>query len=120
MSTPPTSARQERKSLTLPPRLLRYNYPRTDDTMNFDLLALRCSGCSAVLDDSRALVNHGDMVFHPACAPACDVCGRRLAPQDVAWRCEAEVVSRPWGYALQPVRFWCARCSGEWRTRGEG
>jgi hypothetical protein len=76
----------------------------------------RCAACRQPMEGRGDAVNHGDMLFHADCAPNCCVCGRRLGAADVWWRCEAEVVSEPWGYGVRPIRFWCRRCSGDWRT----
>lgn len=80
--------------------------------MTFEFLLPRCTACRTPLASQSAVVNHGDMVFHAACAPSCEVCGRHLGAHDAAWHCESEVVSESWGYSLRPTRLWCSHCWG--------
>lgn len=77
-----------------------------------DLLAPRCADCGEVVTATEEVANFGDLQYHLACRPRCEICRRRLEPGEGGWRAEGRVVSEPWGYGVRAERLWCPSCYG--------
>ncbi|MBI4491872.1 MAG: hypothetical protein HY690_03660 [Chloroflexi bacterium] len=72
---------------------------------------LSCGSCAGPLDDAATTVALGDLYFHAACTPNCEVCGCRLGPElEVDWSYQAHVVSSLVGYDRLPFHHVCAPC----------
>ncbi len=71
---------------------------------------LRCAQCGERAELDHPGINIGDLRYHTECAPACATCGRSLHNGEVGWVVQGNVVSTPWGYAVDPTSVWCPDC----------
>ncbi len=75
-----------------------------------------CATCSGAVSDDGSVVL-GDLVFHSACVPTCEVCGASLAPEIQSdWSYQVLVVSSPFGYEQVPYGYRCVACQETWLT----
>ncbi len=71
-----------------------------------------CAGCHQTgRSAAEDVVPLQQLWYHSSCVPVCHCCGRPLqAGEEDRWMYEAEIVSAPWGYAVNPTRCWCRQC----------
>ncbi len=70
-----------------------------------------CACCARQLAGDANTAVLGDLSFHAACVPRCELCGGSLAASIAAdWSYQVLVVSSPYGYEQVPYEYRCAAC----------
>lgn len=70
-----------------------------------------CAFCLGQISPTAEAAGLGDLLFHSTCAPACDECGKSLAPAlEANWSYEVRIVPSVYGYECVPYHHLCPDC----------